>query len=188
MLLAQTVLIQIAGGNGQLDSISTAVGRSKRAIVKAVQVIKRRALVDSPERGVYQATAKGLAWVSSGKVVTAGKVGPRPRTATRGLRQRAWWVIRARKIVTLPELLTSLADGTEKDAASNLSGYLGPLVKTGFLRVLPNRAPGSALTSSGHRRYQVVRDNGRLAPVVRQSERVVFDPNSGEVFSYEAQS
>jgi hypothetical protein len=45
------------------------------------------------------------------------------------------------------------------------------------------RVAGTAPTSNGHKRYQVIRNNGRLAPVVRQAAREVFDPNSGEVFA-----
>lgn len=183
MGLAQNALVEIVRGNGQLDGIAVALGRDRRAIVKAIQQVKRRGLAENHGRGAYTPTAEGIAWVNSGREIKAGQ-GKRPRTATSGLRQRAWWVIRARKTVTLPELLTSLADGTEKDAANNLSSYLGPLVNAGFLRILTSRQPGNALTSSGHRRYQVGRDNGRLAPVVRQTDRVVFDPNTGEVFPY----
>lgn len=183
MGLAQNVLVEVVRGNRRLDQIAEALGKDKAGVVKAIQAIKRRGLVEIPERGAYAPTAEGIAWVSSGKVIKAGQ-GIRPRTATRGLRQRAWWVIRARKIVTLPELLSTLVDSGEKGASSNLSSYLGPLVKAGFLAVLAHRIPGNALTSSGHRRYQMIRDNGRLAPVVRQGDRVVFDPNTGEVFPY----
>lgn len=182
MGLAQNVLVEVVRGNGRLEQIAQALGKDKAGVVKAIQTIKRRGLVEIPERGAYVPTAEGLAWVNSGKVIKAGQ-GIRPRTATRGLRQRAWWVIRARKIVTLPELLSTLVDAGEK-GESNLSSYLGPLVKAGFLTVLANRTPGSALTSPGHRRYQLRRDNGRRAPVVRQTDRVVFDPNTGEIFPY----
>jgi hypothetical protein len=183
MGLAQNALVAIVRGNRHLGGIAEALGSDRRALVKAIQQVKRRGLVQIDGRGAYTATAAGLDWVNSGREIKPGQ-GKRPRTATRGLRQRAWWVIRARKTVTLPELLSSLADGTEKNAANNLSGYLGPLVKAGFLVILDKRQPGHLMTSPGHSRYQLRRDNGRLAPVVRQSERVVFDPNTGETFPY----
>lgn len=183
MGIMQDVLVEVARGNGRLNQISETLGKDKAGVVKAIQAIKRRGLVEIPERGAYALTAEGIAWVNAGKVIKAGQ-GVRPRTATRGLRQRAWWVIRARKIVTLPELLSTLVESGEKGAASNLSSYLGPLVKVGFLAVMKQRAPGSAITSNGHRRYQMIRDNGRLAPVIRQKDRVVFDPNTGEVFPF----
>ena len=183
MGLAQNVLLEIVRGNVQLDQISQVVGKDNRRVVKAIQVLKQRGLVVIAARGSYAATDEGRAWVAGGKIITAGQ-GERPRTATRGLRQRAWWVIRARKVVTLPELLTTIAESGEKGASKNLSSYISPLVKAGFIAVLEHRAPGHLLTSPGHRRYQLMRDNGRLAPVVRQTDRVVFDPNTGDVFAY----
>lgn len=186
MGLAQAVLVEIVRGTGALCHLAETLGRDKRGVVKAVQQVKRRGLVVIVAPGCYEPTAEGIAWVAEGKEIKAGQ-GARPRTATRGLRQRAWWVIRARKTVTIPELLSTLVESGEKGASSNLSSYVGPLVKAGFLKVLAHRAPGRALTSNGHRRYQLIRNNGRLAPVVRQTDRVVFDPNTGEVFPYGGQ-
>jgi len=180
-LSAQTILHLVAGGNEQLEQIAKATGSPKHDVVKAIQRIKKRGLIEIKSSGVYALTAEGVDWVKAGKVIKAGQ-GKRPRTATRGLRQRAWWVIRARRSFTVPELLSTLADGSEKGASSNLSSYIGPLVKAGFLNVSTKRDPGQALTSPGHRRYQIARDNGRLAPVIRQKDRVVFDPNTEETF------
>lgn len=182
MMGAQNVLEHIVHGNGNLTGIATAMDKAKDGIVAAVQQLKRRGLVEIVSSGNYRATEAGHAWVASGKVVKAGQTDRRPRTATRGLRQRAWWVLRARKIVTLPELLSTLADGDERDARGNLRRYLKALAGAGFVHVLEKRSPGIAPTSNGHLRYKLVRDNGRLAPVVRQHDGTVFDPNSEEVF------
>jgi len=56
-----------------------------------------------------------------------------PRTVCQGLRARAWWVIRRNRVVTLTELLLTLADSKHKCADGNLSRYLRPLVKVGIL-------------------------------------------------------
>lgn len=176
MGLCQNVLVEIVGGNAQLDQIATAIAAGKPAVVNAVQQLKRRGLVAIDAPGRYVATDAGAAWVASGQIIKGGQAISRPRTVTRGLRQRAWWVMRARKTLSLPELLATLADGSEKDAAGNLGRYLKRLAQAGFLAAQARR------TGSGHLRYRVTRDNGRLAPVVRQSAGVVFDPNSGEVF------
>lgn len=108
----------------------------------------------------------------------ATKGQPSPRTVTGGLRQRAWWVIRKRGSFTLPELLATLADGSERDAASNLGKYLRALEKAGIVRREAGRQPGAALTSPGHIRYRLIVNEGRKAPVWREKYNTVYDPNS----------
>lgn len=108
-----------------------------------------------------------------------------PRTVTQGLRQRAWWVMRRRIGFTLPELLQTLADGTERAAHSNLGRYLRALEKAGIVRREAERQPGAAITSNGHIRYQLIVNAGRNAPVFRAKSNAVFDPNSGVLYSLE---
>ena len=108
-----------------------------------------------------------------------------PRTVTRGIRQRAWWVIRKHRTVTIPQLMNTLADGSQRDADSNLAKYLRALAKAGILRQEEKRAPGSSLTSNGHLRYTLLIDNGRKAPVWRQRDHQVYDPNTGDVYALE---
>lgn len=116
----------------------------------------------------------------------ATKGHPSPRTVTQGLRQRAWWVMRKRGRFTLPGLLSTLADGTERDAIGNLGKYVRALEKAGIVRREDERQPGAAITSNGHICYRLLIDAGRKAPVWRESNRTVFDPNSGIVYSMEA--
>lgn len=105
-----------------------------------------------------------------------------PRTVTHGLRQRAWWVMRRRITFTLPELLSILADGTERDASGNLGKYLRALEKIGIVQREAVRQPGAALTSNGHIRYRLIVNEGRKAPVWRAQSNSVYDPNSGLVY------
>lgn len=108
-----------------------------------------------------------------------------PRTVTFGLRQRAWWVMRRRVTFTLPELLATLADGTERDAAGNLRKYLNSLVQAGIVRREAERQPGVALKSPGYYRYRLIINAGRKAPVCRAKDNTVFDSNSGTVYQME---
>ena len=105
-----------------------------------------------------------------------------PRTVTIGLRPRAWWVIRKRINFTVQELLSTLADGTERDAVSNLGKYIRALEKAGIVQREATRQPGSALTSPGMLRYRLVINAGRRAPVWRAKSNTVYDPNSGIVY------
>lgn len=105
-----------------------------------------------------------------------------PRTVTLGLRQRAWWVMRRRVTFTLPELLAALADGTERDAIGNLGKYLRALEKAGIIRRESERQAGTAPTSPGSLRYQLIINAGRKAPVWRAKNNTVYDPNSDMVY------
>lgn len=103
------------------------------------------------------------------------------RTQTFGLRQRAWWVMRRHGVFTLPELLATVAEGAEKDAASNLGRYLRALAQAGILKIEGRVTPDKP-TSNGCLRYRLAVDCGREAPVWRHSRREVYDPNSGGVY------
>jgi hypothetical protein len=105
-----------------------------------------------------------------------------PRKQTHGLRERAWWVIRRRGSFTLVELLATVADGAQKDAANNLGKYIRALNKAGILTVDAKRVPGTALTSSGCYRYRLAIDLGHEAPVWRATSNTVYDPNKGVVY------
>lgn len=182
MGIGQDVLAQIVAGNIHLDDLAAALGRPKGAVVNAVQQLKKRGLIIIDTPGAYVATQAGLDWVNSGAVISSGKNGTRLHRHSRGLRQRAWWVIRRQRTVSLPDLLSTLAEGSEKDAAGNLSRYLRLLARAGFLQALEKRTPGHGATSNGYLRYRLARDNGRQAPVVRLSRGEVYDPNTDEAF------
>lgn len=182
-MLAQRVLSEIGQGRQQLAELAGVLGRERHSVVNAVQVLKRRGLVEASARGNYRLTEAGQAWLSHGQAVCSGSHAPRLRMAARGqLRQRAWWVIRARKTVTLPGLLAGLADGSEKAAGSNLGKFLRDLTRAGVLVVQSRRVPGQLQGSNGHLRYQLARDLGRMVPVVRRRGRELYDPNSGAIF------
>lgn len=105
-----------------------------------------------------------------------------PRTLTGGLRAKAWWVLRKNRSMTLAELMLTVCDGKEKNAESNLRGWLNKLVCAGLLT--RERIEDGKLTSNGSYRYTLVKDVGPKAPVVRTSTGEVFDPNSGEAWAY----
>lgn len=109
----------------------------------------------------------------------AGQIAP--RKATKGLRQQAWWVMRRRVVFTVHELLATIATGTERDAESNIGRYVRMLEKVGMLKI-DGRTPPTSVTSNGCIRYRVVIDNGRKAPVWRQRNGGVYDPNTGDCY------
>lgn len=190
MSLATNVLQQIAAGNSTLAGLDFTLGAGRKAIVKAVQVLKRRGLaqthqvrageVSGPAPGTYRLTEAGEAFAESGRDINPGQ-GERPRQKTVGLRERAWWHFRAHKVATMKELLNTHAEGDEKAAHINVYKYLMALEKAGILARLAHRAP--ARQSKGLVLWRLARDLGPKAPVWRQVAKTVFDPNSGKVFA-----
>lgn len=100
---------------------------------------------------------------------------------TSGLRERAWWLMRQLPRFTLDELLLTLADGSERDAESNLRKYIRRLERSGVLARLQRRAPGASKRSNGQLIWRLARDLGRLAPVWRGAQGALWDPNKGEL-------
>lgn len=104
----------------------------------------------------------------------------KPRTVTGGLRAQAWWLLRKNKAMTIADILLTICDGSEKFAGANLTKWLNALAKAGIFR-RDLTAKSGRWVPNGRYRYVLVRDLGPKAPVVRVSEGVVFDPNSGSV-------
>lgn len=104
-----------------------------------------------------------------------------PRTVCVGLRARAWWVLRKNRAMTSTDLLMTLDDGKHKCADGNLTRYLRQLTRAGVLS--RERVSDGKLTSNGVYCYQVIKDLGAKAPVVRKHE--VFDPNSSTVYPFD---
>lgn len=101
----------------------------------------------------------------------------------KGLRERAWWVMRERRKFTLNLLLETLADGGEKDAPGNLLKYIHQLERVGVLVRSKHRqaATPGLVGSTGHTVWVLVRDLGRHAPVWRRAAAALWDPNSQTV-------
>ena len=104
------------------------------------------------------------------------------RTMTGGLRAKAWWVLRKNRSMTLAEIMLTVCDGNEKCAGINLRRWLNHLVSSGLLT--RERVGDGKLTSNGSYRYTLVKDLGPKAPVVRVSNRKVYNPNNGELIPF----
>lgn len=111
---------------------------------------------------------------------------PRRRMNSGGLRAKAWWVMRNRKNATIESLLNTLADGTQRDAESNLRKYLNALARAGILKVEAKRQPGKSLTSNGLHRYSLVIDAGVTAPIWRKSLNQVYCPDTAQTYDLNA--
>lgn len=183
--LAQPLLELIAAqpdGTCVTADLAARMGRKANIITTAALTLKRRRLIEVPRRGTYRITEDGRAWLASGRVIASGQ-GRRRHERSYGLRERAWWLMREMRKFTVADLLTTLADGSERDAGGNLGKYINALARVGVLQRMQRRVPGAAPQSNGHIVWWLKRDLGRGAPVWRQRHGVVFDPNGGEVLA-----
>lgn len=184
-----TILQLIAAGTTDLDALATTTGKSKKQVVKFVQTLKGLGYVSvcdeldaemgTGARGMYLPTPAGEAFAASGKEIKPGKAGERPRKRTVGLRDRAWWHFRAHKVATLKELLSTHANGTEKAASINLYKYIATLEAVGIVKRLGKQPTKQ---SKGRVVWSLEKDLGILAPVWRQTNHEVYDPNGDSVF------
>lgn len=188
MGVSTDVLHAMADGVLTLDGLVERLGTDRRGTVKAVQVLCRRGFAEVHQtfdgvtggigRGTYRITESGRAWAESGQPVSPGQ-GERPRKRTAGLRERAWWHLRAHRVTTLRELLHTHALGTEANPLVNLFKYLSALERAGILARSDKRLP--ARQSRGLVQWRLAVDLGPKAPVWRESERVIYDPNGDAI-------
>lgn len=110
-----------------------------------------------------------------------------PGQYAKGMRAKAWWLMRQKRKFTLNCLLETLADGSERDAKSNLLQYIRRLERAGVLERSAQRLRGdSRTTSHGRVIWILVRDVGRMAPVWRTVQQVLWDPNRQMVIALDS--
>jgi hypothetical protein len=110
-----------------------------------------------------------------------GPKGPlgKSRQQTSPLRQKAWLAMQIKGKFSLSDLVrNAVPDGsTAKDPRNNLGRYLKALTRVGILVEMKRRLTPTAPTSNGEKRWMLVRDLGRVAPVMRSLNQV-YDPNA----------
>lgn len=91
----------------------------------------------------------------------------------RPLRARAWWLMRQELEFELAELLATLSDGSERNAAKNLREYLRALRHAQVVVQVRGRV------------YRLAADLGPMAPVERRNAKApgLWDPNAGRLIA-----
>ena len=175
---SQRVLQAIGAGATTTDVITQATGMSRHATWRAAAKLRQIGLIDAVSRGEYTLTEAGRDWLESGRVVERRGPSERRTRTARGLRVRAWWLMRQLGRWTLPDLLTTLADGTQRTPQSNMLRYLNGLEAAGIVRRAKRTVP-AARPGRGHVLWIIARDLGPQAPVLRDDRRELYDPNAG---------
>lgn len=190
MGLSDSVLRELAFGNEDIDSIARDLSRTKKDIVNATQVLKRRELISSVtrsdnvrspiNRGKYVITELGKYWVAQGLKVSPGQ-GSRSKIKTNGLVDRVWWQIRNYKMVTVRDILVSHTFTTERSSYIRVLKYLHVLESARIIGRSSRKIP--CHQSNGMIQWYLVRDLGPKAPLWRQKTRCLYDPNSDSSFA-----
>lgn len=181
----QGAVLKAMAGGGCLtpEDLAQATGRTRHQVVKAVGALISRGFVERVEIGCYRISPEGAEWHRSGRPITSGPHGPLTkvepvRRKADALYHRLWRALRIKGKATVGDLLELAgADDRKVHAARK---YLRALTGAGYVRRMPRREPGTAVTSNGFLRYQLIRDTGPVAPVHRTARGEVYDPNTGE--------
>lgn len=102
----------------------------------------------------------------------------KPHVVRGTLRQTAWRAMQIKEKFSLSDLVRySLPEGSAaKDPRNNLGRYVKALTDAGILVELKRRLAPTSPTSNGEKRWMLVKDLGRHAPVMRDAGGV-WDPN-----------
>ena len=115
-----------------------------------------------------------------------GPKGPhgKPHVRQGTLRQKAWRAMQIKGKFTLSDLVRNAVavDACAKDPRNNIGRYVKALCTVGVLVEMKRRMVPTVVGSNGEKRWMLVRDLGRQAPVMR-SLTEVYDPNSKTVIA-----
>ncbi len=166
-----------------VDQMAEALGITKQQAMNAALKLMGRDYLVKMAVGCFQLSDAGIAAALAGTVITSGPKGKTGAIATHGntFRQRAWTSIRFNKRFTIGQIVRAAARTDEKNARENARKYIAQLCWAGLVKELPRRLAGTAQNSNGFKRFVLIRDTGRRAPVYRSELRVMHDFNTGEV-------
>ncbi len=155
-----------------------------KQIENSTGLLKQHGFIEVVEPGCYCITKAGITALESNVSMRSGPKNPHKnaRILKDTLRTRVWRAIRIRQNFSIPELVGLVANGSEKDAESNIGKYLRVLESAGYLIRMRKRLRGTAMTSNGFARWRLdlEKDTGPQAPVWRRGKDTVFDPNNGD--------
>ena len=162
--------------------LATLTALGPQQIEQGILKLRKHGLVEKVGKGCHQLTAAGRAAYEAGAKLRSGPRGGQTgkRIHKDTLRIRVWRAIRLRRKFSIPDLVSLVAQGGEKDIESNIRKYLKALTLAHILTELSRREAATALTSNGYKRWwlQDEKNTGPIAPVWRQGAGTVFDPNT----------
>lgn len=165
------------------ETVMQITGLTARQVEQGILKLRQHGLVEKVSTACHRLTDAGRAANAEGLKIRSGPRGggqPGKRIHKDTLRIRVWRAMRIRRKFSIPDLVTLVAQGGEKDIESNIRKYISALTRADILTELPRREAGTALTSNGYKRYWLreEKDTGPAAPVWRQAANTVYDVNT----------
>ncbi|MGD9863055.1 MAG: hypothetical protein AB7S99_07575 [Pseudodonghicola sp.] len=165
-----------------IDQLETELDLTRRQVSDAASCLLRRNYLMRMAVGCYQLTDAGITAAVSGEVIKSGPTRPHfgVKKVRNTLQERAWRSMRMRRRFTIMDIVEDAATEEDGKPADTIGRYLRALRDAGYVRELPRRAEGSAITSNGFKRWMLSRDTGPKAPSVRSKVKAIHDFNTGE--------
>lgn len=183
--LPTTILNALADGSCRtMNDLVVDLGLSRRQVSDGAAKLAYRKYLCRMDRGCYQLTEAGLAAAAAGETITSGPLGPDTKPVrnkvSNTFRDRAWRAMRVRRQFTIGDIVADAATEGDADPKNNVARFIRFLKQAGYVAEQRSRQPGTRLTSSGFKRFLLLRDTGPLAPVFRPKTGSVHDYNLGE--------
>jgi hypothetical protein len=183
--LPTTLLHCLADGSCKtIDELDATLSLDRGQISDGAFRLVIRGYVERIEKGCYQLTQAGIEAAARGEVLKSGPIRPDTVSVRKPVvdtfRQRIWTAMRMGGVFTIGDIVMVAATAEDKDPENNASWYVRRLKAAGYVIELPIRQRGTKLTSSGYKRWRLLKDTGIKAPVYRPKTKTLHDYNSGE--------
>lgn len=180
--LASTMVLRAlasAAAGRDIDALVAELDLNRRQITNATVKLLQKGLILRQRDGVLRLTEDGVAAAAEGTVIRGSRQKV-SRSQRNTFRERAWRSMRVRRRFTISEVVSDAAGPDDRQPDDNARRYVSRLRQAGFVMELPRRAPGTALSSNGFKRFALVRNSGPRAPVWCGEKGTVHDFNTGE--------
>lgn len=169
------------GSQHRISALAQETGLTNRQVSTAASQLRLRNYLADTQAGFFKLNDAGKEAVRLNVKITCGPIAPTNVIKNRvdSLRERAWRAMRFRGQFTLNDIVGD-AQKAEKDPQSNLTRYIGYLLRAGYVVRLPVNRRGTKLTSPGFKRYHLLKNTGPQAPVYRPKRSILHDFNTGE--------
>jgi hypothetical protein len=181
--IATGVLAALVAGPGFTTGwLAQRTGFTRKQTAQACALLLRRGYIASRVDGKFWPTDAGRELVEEGRKIVSGRqAGTQGRRLVRqSLREKVWRAMVMLRKATIPELVSYVSVGGERDAENNILKYLRALEKAGYVVRDARRVPGTSPTSPGFVRWVLIEKTGPVAPAYSESKKHLYDPNTNK--------
>lgn len=163
-----------------IGALAEKLNDKNRRVVRSMDVLRRRGLVERLDTGLYKLTKAGEETRAEGVQLKSGPKKPHGFVARQPapFREALWKVLRMEEASTIPEMLALIPDNAlGTNPVKSAHEYLRRLTAAGYVSRMKWREPGTAVTSNGFKRYRLIKDTGPKVPFWSPKHDSLIDPN-----------